>query len=133
MVSGAIVTNLYGNNGDPMRYTVASLTGITQGDLWRFVDPITASGANFAAQGDSAAGVAAYDKDAADGATSHSFLTNCDIEVVASGAIVKGAPIVFVADNYIRSANTTVSGAAIAGFAKETASDSERITARIRI
>lgn len=133
MVSGAIIIETYGNGGEPMRYTCDSANSFTKGDLLKLIDPVTASGANFGIT-TPAAGIAAMDKSASDGSTSISVYTNVRADIVASGAIGVGVPVIFVADNYVRGATGTVtSGAVIAGWALETASDNERIAVRIRL
>lgn len=73
--SGAVIIELLGNRGDPVRYTVANANKIDKGDLVFLVDPRTVSGgANITAT--AAAGVAAMDKAASDGITSISVYTN---------------------------------------------------------
>lgn len=132
MVSGAIILQKYGDGGDPIRYTVAAGVAVTKGDMWRLIDPVSASGANFAAV-NPGVGIAAADKSASDGATSVAFFTNVRADIVASGAISIGAPVTLVAENMVRTATVIASGASIFGWPLETASDNERVAVRVRL
>lgn len=68
MPNEAVIIELLGNAGNPVRFTVADGTALSGGDLLKIADPRTVSRAT--ADGDLFAGVCAADKEANDGATS---------------------------------------------------------------
>src|SRR3990167_4371998 len=68
MANEAVIIELLGNGGDPIRVTVANATGIEKGTLMKISsDPRTATAT--AASGDKFIGIAAAEKVANDGAT----------------------------------------------------------------
>ena len=102
-VSGAVIIELLGSRGDPVRYTVANANSITKGDLLFLLDPRTVSGANLATG--AAAGIAAMDKEASDGSTSISVYTNGIFDLVAGvSAGAAGALVRISGGNYIETA-----------------------------
>jgi hypothetical protein len=136
MANEATKIRLYGNNGDVADFTIADGTAISAGALLKLTDPDTAiisSAAN-----DVCAGIAASSKEASDGSTRLGVYTNGDFKMYASGSITAGQMLVSAADanfpNYVKALLTaTASGAAIIGYAKETASAGETFVARIRL
>jgi len=128
---------LTNSTGNPRRFTIADANAISKGDLLSLVDPRTASYAE-STTGLPAAGIASMDKTAADGSTSISVWTDGIFDMVASGALILGEPVVFINDNYVLSALAaskaiTAAGALIVGYAMETATDAERVNIRIKI
>lgn len=124
----------YGENSDgsPRRFTCASGTAIAKGTLLKITDPRTAIAQSDLR--DVCCGVAAMDKSATDLSTSISVWTNGIFEAVASGAIVVGAPVsASTPANTIITATTAASGAAVIGYALETASDAETINVRLNL
>lgn len=133
MADEAVIIELLGNKGDPVRYTVADGTAITKGTIMELTDPrtcIKVSGA-----GVPIAGIAAHDKVADDGQVSIAVYTNgiFDLKCAAGGTATLGS--------YVRSASTdntiTVAttlddetGKAI-GKALETGGNSEVIAVRV--
>ena len=109
-------------------YTCADGTAISKGILLKLTDSFTAA-ASDAGKGVIAmcAGIAAMDKEANDGSTQITAWRKGRFDGVASGAIPVGSPIGFVLDNYIQACSALASGACIAGYALETASDNEKI------
>lgn len=136
MASEAIKMRLYGNNGDVMDFTVADGTAIAKGALLKLTDPNTAIIST--ATLDPIAGIAATDKEASDGSTRLGVYTNGDFKMYASGSITVGDRLVSAADanfpNYVKTNLTaTASGAAVIGYAKETATAGETFIARITL
>jgi hypothetical protein len=74
MANEAVIIELLGNGGDPVRYTCANGTGIAKGTLLQLADPRTASATS--ADGDKFIGIAAHEKVANDGSTSIAVYTN---------------------------------------------------------
>lgn len=120
-------------------FTVADGTQISQGSLLKLTDPKTASKADAgsaAVGADTAgAGIANAEKKASDGSTQLGLWKKGNFNIVASGAITAGKPVVFVADGYVAQApiTTAVASMGIVGRALATASDAERIEVAIDI
>ena len=119
------------------RVTVAAATFISMGTFLTLTDPNTGVAAT-AASGVAAApgaGIAAMDKDTTGGDTSTDITvwTKGTFDLTASGAISIGAPVCFIVDNYVAQVTNPIvtSGAAVIGYAKETASDNEQILVRL--
>ena len=110
---------------DPFDFTVTNATGIEKGTLCKMTDPRTAIISS--AAGDMCAGVSASEKIASDGRTSLGFYREGIFDVNASGAISVGQPIISAgnANNEVMLATPAYSGAAILGYALETAADDE--------
>ena len=125
---------LYGqnNDGDPRRYTVASGVAISKGTLLALTDGRTAAAHTSATQ--AIAGIAAMDKSATDLSTSISAWTNGVFEASASTAITVGYPVVSGdTANFVAVAASTASGAAVIGYALETAAAKEVINVRVML
>ena len=93
MANEAVITDLLGNNGDQVTFTVAAGTAIAKGAIMKMTDPRTAiinSGA-----GDVLCGLAAFEKTATDGKTTMSIITNCiaKFTVVAGGTTTLGSSV----------------------------------------
>jgi hypothetical protein len=67
MANEAVIIELLGNGGNPIRYTVANGTTIEKGTILRVEDPRTAVAS--ANTGETFAGIAAMEKVASDGST----------------------------------------------------------------
>lgn len=132
MVNELEKVELYGanNDGAPRRYTIADGTSVSQGTILSLSDPRTA-GVAIAAT-DMFAGVASMEKEANDGTTSISAWTDGIFEAKASGAIAIGENVKGVEDNMVM-ATASTSGAAVLGYAMETATDAETINIRVRL
>ena len=137
-----VKVELYGanNDGNPIRFTIADGTSVSQGQLLELTDPRTVT----AADGSSTifAGVAAEEHLANEGITSIAVHTDGIFEVVASGAITLGDPVTGENNNVkrLRAATSETSGALTAdlgaaniGYALETATDEETINIRLRL
>ena len=119
--------------------TCANGNNISGGQLLVMVDPNTASGAsnaNWALY--PAAGIAAHEKKVGDGSTTISIHKDGIFDITASGAIAIGQPVRFAPENYVKAIlvaelNLTMSGAWIAGYAMETATDGEVIQVRLKL
>lgn len=94
MANEAVIIELLGNGGDPIRFTCADGTTIAKGTVLELTDPrtvVACSGANTAI-----AGIAAAEKVANDGATTIAVYTNgiFDMDIVSGGTSVLGADVV---------------------------------------
>lgn len=135
MVNEAVLRYSENYSGAIQDYTVADGTGIEKGAILALTDPRTAILASEEAQ--PCAGIAAREKIASDGRTRLSVIRKGDFDMVASGAITVGAPVCLAGtpSNTVKSANgvAAASGAAIIGYALETASDAETIQVRLNL
>ena len=114
------------------RYTVNNNNAITKGDLLFLVDPKTVSGANLAA-GNAVAGVAAEDKEVADGKTDIGVWQAGVFDVVVGiGGCNIGAMLKVSGGNYVvtGTADDFMSGAAVFK-ALETGSVNEKILVKL--
>lgn len=130
-VSGAVIVELLGNRGDPVRFTVNNANSITKGDLLFLFDARTASGANLL--GNPACGVAAADKEVGDGSTSISVYTNGLFDLVGgTGGFAAGAFVRISGGNYVvgMTQDQFMSGQAL-GRALETASAEEYVVVKV--
>lgn len=94
MANEAVIIELLGNGGDPIRFTVADGTGIEKGTIMELTDPrttIKVSGANTAL-----IGIAAEEKVASDGSLSIAVYTNgiFDLTIGGSATTVLGNDVV---------------------------------------
>ena len=124
-------------NGDgfPRRYTVASNVAITKGTLLSLddgriaaIDPL---------HGEAIAGIANQAKSASDFSTSIAVWTDGVFECAASGTITRGVGVIAAGvDNMVFAASSltlAASGAAVIGYAMDTAADEETINIRIQL
>jgi hypothetical protein len=129
MADEAVIIELLGNGGDPVRYTCAD-AAIPKGTLLKITDPRTAAAT--AADNDPFAGIAAFEKVSGDGATTITAYTHGIFDLTDSGAGVTAGERVS-----IKSANkfAKVAGAdqlfADVGIALETAGAGEVIAVLI--
>ena len=79
MANEAIIVELLGNKGDPIRYTCADATGIPKGTVMELTSPRTAKLGS--AVDVPLVGVAAMEKVANDGQTSIPVYTNCIVQL----------------------------------------------------
>lgn len=132
MANEAILRDRLSN---PIDFTVADGTGITKGALLALTDPRTAILTS--ATGDVIAGIAARDKVASDGHTQLAVYRTGIFDMVASGAITIGSPVISTGGTLVNgvktAAGTDFSGAAIIGYALETASDLEVFQVMVNI
>ena len=107
MADEAVIIELLGNQGDPIRFTCADGATIEKGTLMEVTDPRTVvkvSGANTAL-----VGIAAAEKVANDGATTIAVYTNgiFDLTISASGITTLGFDVVANAgDNKVEDFDT---------------------------
>jgi len=126
--------NLRDRLADPVDFTVADGTQILKGTLLKLTDPRTAIKSSGAA--DMLAGIAARDKIANDGRTQLAVYRRGIFDMVASGAITVGFPVMSAGvTNMVKLASPdgSISGAAILGIALETASDQEAIQVAVNV
>ena len=79
MADEAIIVELLGNKGDPIRYTCADGTAIKKGAVMELTSPRTVI--TNSAAGKPLAGISASEKVASDGQTSIACYTNCIIQL----------------------------------------------------
>lgn len=127
MVSGALVRNRF---EEPIDFVVGDGAGIEKGDFLKLIDARKASGA--VAIGDMCAGIAHREKIANDGRTRLALIQNSIVDAVASGAITVGHPVKMGLSNQVMAA-TSISGAAVIGYALETAAHGETFQLRFKI
>lgn len=133
MADEAVIIELLGNKGDPVRVTVADGTAITKGAILKLTDPRT--GIINSGAGDVIAGIAAADKVASDGATEIAVYTNCivDLKIVSGGSGTLGSYArVSATANQIDAATTLdhETGKTVGKFL-ETGSSAETVQVRV--
>jgi len=82
MASEAVIIELLGNAGNPVRFTVADGTAVPKGTIMKITDPRSAVPS--AANGDPFAGIASTEKVASDGSTTLALYT-CGIFDMSAG------------------------------------------------
>lgn len=133
MTREIVPVELTNSTGFPRRFTCASGAAIVKGTLLTLSDPRTAAAHSAAVS--AIAGIASMDKSSTDLSTSISGWTDGVFEMYASGAIAIGDPVVAAAGaNWVKTgAGLLASGAAVIGYAMETAADTEPINVRVRL
>jgi len=130
MANEAVIIELLGDGGDPVRYTVADGTGIAKGALLKITDPRTAIATS--ADNDPFCGIAAMEKVISDGAVTISAYTHGIFDLVDSGAgITVGQKVNIGGTNVIIQSVAADLLPAGVGYALETASAGERIAVLI--
>lgn len=132
MANEAVIIELLGNGGDPIRFTVDDATGIEKGTILKLSDPRTASATS--ADGDIPIGIAAAEKVANDGSTTIAAYTNGIFDIKDSGSgITVGQRVKIAGANLIATADdaTAANQSEQLGTALETASASEVIAVRV--
>lgn len=134
MANEAVIIELLGDKGDPIRFTCADGTGIAKGTIMELTDPRTVI-ANSAAD-KAIAGIAATEKVANDGAVTIAVYTNgiFDLDIVAGGSSVLGADVVSAgAGNEIDDFDTLDGeNGYVIGKSLETGAASEKVAVRVR-
>ncbi len=133
MAHEAVIIELLGNQGDPIRYTVADGTGIAKGTLMYLSgDPRTIAASS--ADGQIFVGIAAAEKVASDGSTTLAVYTNGIFDLTDSSAgmtlgdacKLNGANLVATADEA-----GALSTQEIVGTVLETAAANEVVAVRV--
>jgi len=126
MANEAVIIELLGNGGDPVRYTVADGAGIAKGALLKITDPRTAVATG--ADNDPFAGIAAAEKVTSDGSTTLAAYTHGIFDLTDSGAGITAGERVSIKDtNKIAKVAAADLLFADVGIALETAAASEVI------
>lgn len=135
MANEAVIIELLGNGGDPVRYTCGDGASITKGTILWFDDPKTVSGASIAIGAKAIAGIAAMDKVAGDGSTSISVYTNgiFDLTSVVSPTVTAGDLLTVSGQNLVVKVAAAATTGIVLGTALETASASEVIAVRVKL
>lgn len=121
----AVIIELLGNGGDPIRYTVADGTGIEKGQLLTISDPRTAS--KTSTDNDPFAGIAASEKVASDGSTTLAAYTHGIFDINAAAGITAGERVSVSGDDEVTKVASADLLFADVGIALETASTDEII------
>ena len=135
MTAEAIIVELLGNGGDPVRYIVDETVTIEKGTILKFsADPRTVAAAT--ADGDLIAGIAAAEKVANDGATTLAVYTNgiFDLQCDTGGTAVLGEPVKVTGTNLIDVADdaTIQKAEEVVGYALETGTNNKVIMVRVK-
>lgn len=135
MANEAVIIELLGNKGDPIRYTVADGTAIAKGTLMYLSGDRTISA--HSAQGQDFAGIAASEKVASDGQTTLAVYTNGIFDLTDSSATMSlgdmaklsgTANMIMTADD-----NTAQQAPEYVGKVLEAAGASEVVAVRVLI
>ena len=132
MANEAVIIELLGNGGDPVRFTVGDLSAIPKGTLLELLDDRTVSG-SIITTGDPFAGVAAAEKVAGDGSTTLALYRHGIFDLLcANGSITAGAMVCLSGANAVREAvEADCPTGAIIGQALETGSNADTIAVLI--
>ena len=126
MANEAVIIELLGDGGVPVRYTVADGTTIEKGTLLKITDPRTAAATS--ADNDAFAGIAAAEKVASDGAVTIAAYTHGIFDLKAtSAAITAGERVSIGGTNLVSKVAAADLLFADVGIALETASADEVI------
>ena len=133
MANEAVIIELLGNGGDPVRFTVADGNGIEKGVLLKLTDPRTAVVSS--ADNDPFCGIAAAEKVASDGSVTLAAYTKGIFDLKDSGSgITVGATVnVGGANLVIASAAADLLTGSVVGRALETASAAEVIAVAVGV
>ena len=131
MANEAVIIELLGNGGDPIRYTVADGTTIPKGSLMYLSGDRTISITSGAGQ--AIAGIAASEKVANDGSTNLAVYTNGIFDLKDSGSAITLGNMVKISG--VNTISTAADGdyelGRVIGRALETADASEVIAVRV--
>ena len=133
MANEAVIIELLGNGGDPVRFTVADGSGIEKGVLLKLTDPRTAIASS--ADNDPFCGIAAAEKVASDGSVTLAAYTKGIFDLKDSGSgITVGATVnVGGANLVIASAAADLLTGSVVGRALETASAADVIAVAVGV
>lgn len=131
MANEAVIIELLGNGGDPIRFTVSDANAIAKGTIMRITDPRTASATSAADQ--PICGIAASAKTALDGQVTLACYTNGIFDIVnATGAATCGALQAPNGANTVTNADAAdLLQGSIVGQALETGGTPETIAIRV--
>jgi len=131
MASEAVIIELLGNKGDPIRYTIAD-TAFAKGTIMKITDPRTIAATT--AADEPVAGILAHEKVSGDGSTTASVYTNgiFDLKDVNAGGCTCGAMVAIGGANLIddADANDLIQNSTV-GYALEIAAGAEVIAVRV--
>ncbi|MAF42681.1 MAG: hypothetical protein CMI54_00740 [Parcubacteria group bacterium] len=133
MANEAVIIQLLGNGGDPIRFTVADGAGIEKGTIMKISGDNTAAAST--ADGDLLVGIAAAEKVASDGSTTLAVYTNgiFDLTVDGTNTATLGYPQKADGTNLISDADddTAEGMMEVIGYAMEAGSTNEVIAVRV--
>lgn len=135
MANEAVIIELLGNGGDPIRYTVADGTGIAKGTLMYLSGDRTISA--HSGQGQDFVGIAAAEKVADDGSTTLAVYTNGIFDLTDDGSGMSLGDMAKLGGTANKIATADEAGAQCApeyvGKVLETASASEVVAVRVLV
>ena len=133
MANEAIITDLLGNGGDPIEYTVSSTGTIPKGSLLELEDVRTVK--VMSASDKPVAGIAAMEKSTDDETTTISVYTNCIAKMYAgtTGVTVGQQVVAEGAGNTVKNYDTLDSETGdVLGYALETATNGETVLIKVK-
>jgi predicted RecA/RadA family phage recombinase len=132
MANEAVIIELLGNMGDPIRYTVDNATAVVKGTIMKITDPRTAAATT--AADEPIAGIAVSEKVANDGSTTLAVYTNgiFDLKDANAGGCTVGARVAIAGANTIddADANDLLQNSTI-GYSLETAAGAVVVAVRV--
>jgi len=123
----AVIIELLGNGGDPIRFTVADANAIEKGELMTVTDPRTIT--ETTADNDPFMGISAAEKVASDGSTSLAVYTHGIFDINCSAAITVGERVSVGGDNEVAKVAAADLLFSDVGIALETSSGADEIIA----
>ena len=134
MANEAVIIELLGNGGDPIRYTVSNHVPIAKGTICTFVTPRTLSGSQTTG---AIAGIAAAEKVTGDGSTTLAVYTNGIFDLKGAGdTFTVGDWAILSGVNMVKISSTAgqVSGNRCIGYSLETTGTESEVQAfRVRL
>ena len=125
----AVIIELLGNRGDPIRMTVADGIGIAKGELMKVTDPRTMVVTS--ADNDPFIGITVAEKVVSDGSTTLAVYTHGIFDINAAASITVGERVSISGDNEVTKVASADLLFANVGIALETASADEIIAVLI--
>jgi len=131
MANEAVIIELLGNKGDPIRYTCSDVTGIEKGTILKLSDPRTVLAST--GTDEVIVGIAAAEKVANDGSTTIAVYTNgiFDITCTAAGATIGKACAIAGANTITDADANDLLQNSVVGMPLETGGNAEVIAVRV--
>lgn len=133
MANEAVIIELLGNKGDPVRYTVPDQDAYEKGTIVKIIDPRTISGS--ITSGAVVAGITAAEKVAGDGSTTLAVYTNGIFDLRTENSITAGNMVTMSGVNLIQasSKDEDTNNGLVIGQALESASSGTPETIAVRV
>ena len=123
----AVIIELLGNGGDPVRFTVADGNAILKGELMTITDPRTIT--ETTADNDPFMGISAAEKVASDGSTTLAVYTHGIFDINCSAAVTVGERVSVSGDNEVAKVAAADLLFSDVGIALETSAGADEIIA----